>query len=34
MGTLLMKRILLLGELILLTPFLIYYLIKNTIKGW
>ena len=34
MGFLLMKRLLILGELILLTPFVIYYLIKYTIKGW
>jgi hypothetical protein len=34
MGFLLMKRLLLLSELILLTPFVIYYLIKYMIKGW
>ena len=34
MGFLLMKRLLILGELILLTPFVIYYLIKYKIKGW
>ena len=34
MGYLLMKRLYILGELILLTPFVIYYLIKYKIKGW
>ncbi len=34
MGFLLMKRLNILGELILLTPFVIYYLIKYKIKGW
>ena len=34
MDFLLMKRLLILGELILLTPFVIYYLIKYKIKGW
>ena len=35
MDFLLMKHfLLLLGELILLTPFVIYYLVKYMIKGW
>jgi hypothetical protein len=29
-----MKRLSLLVELILLTPFVIYYLIKHIVKGW
>lgn len=34
MGFLLMKRLLMLLELIALTPLVIYYLIKHKMKGW